>query len=133
MSDIKFNQFVSKNWGYEKIIVNGQLYCGKILHFVKDRSCSFHYHIKKTETFYISFGKIEVLYQDSETAEELIKQCGELTYLDCHPKREILEKGDSFHIKPFLAHKMIALEDSEIIEFSTQDFSDDSYRLIKGD
>jgi hypothetical protein len=28
---------------------------------------------------------------------------------------------------------MIALEDSELFEFSTQHFEDDSYRIIKGD
>jgi len=28
---------------------------------------------------------------------------------------------------------MIALEDSELFEFSTQHFDEDSYRIIKGD
>ena len=133
MDKFEFDKFVSKGWGYEKVIVNGPLYCGKILHFVKGRSCSAHFHKKKTETFYVSFGKIEVRYmQDNERAEQYIREYGEQHFLDVCAK-EILEKGDYFHLEPFLVHKMTALEDTEIIEFSTTDYEDDSYRLIKGD
>jgi len=32
-----------------------------------------------------------------------------------------------------LRHQMLALEDSELFEFSTQHFEDDSYRIIRGD
>ena len=31
-----------KGWGYELWLVNNEKYCGKILHFEKDRRCSFH-------------------------------------------------------------------------------------------
>lgn len=41
--------------------------------------------------------------------------------------------GDSFHVYTGLRHQMIALEDSELFEFSTQHFEDDSYRIQKGD
>jgi ribosomal protein L16 Arg81 hydroxylase len=45
----------------------------------------------------------------------------------------ILSKGDVFHIPVLLAHQMIALEDTEMFEFSTQHFDEDSYRIQKGD
>jgi quercetin dioxygenase-like cupin family protein len=45
----------------------------------------------------------------------------------------ILNAGDSFHIYTGLKHQMIALEDCELFEFSTQHFEDDSYRIVKGD
>lgn len=45
----------------------------------------------------------------------------------------ILNPGDSFHVYVGLKHQMIALEDSELFEFSTQHFEDDSYRIEKGD
>ena len=45
----------------------------------------------------------------------------------------ILNAGDSFHVYTGLKHQMIALEDCELFEFSTQHFEDDSYRIIKGD
>ena len=46
-------KLVPKGWGYEKWIVNSPLYCGKILWFCKDKKCSWHYHKKKDEVFYI--------------------------------------------------------------------------------
>ena len=38
---------VKKGWGYENIIVNNDEYCGKILHFYKDKKFSMHYHLLK--------------------------------------------------------------------------------------
>jgi hypothetical protein len=43
--------FVKKGWGSELWLVNGDLYCGKILRFNKGKKCSLHYHKLKTETF----------------------------------------------------------------------------------
>ena len=45
----------------------------------------------------------------------------------------ILEPGQNFHVYRGLRHRMIALEDSELFEFSTEHFDSDSYRVIKGD
>ena len=45
----------------------------------------------------------------------------------------ILNPGDNFHVYRGLRHQMIALENSELFEFSTQHFDSDSYRLVKGD
>ena len=48
-------------------------------------------------------------------------------------KQIILNAGDNFHIYTGLRHQMLALEDSELFEFSTQHFDSDSHRIIKGD
>ncbi len=45
----------------------------------------------------------------------------------------ILERGDNFYIPANRVHQMVALEDTELFEFSTQHFDEDSYRIIKGD
>ena len=45
----------------------------------------------------------------------------------------ILTRGDNFHVYRGLRHQMIALEDTELFEFSTQHFDSDSYRIQKGD
>ena len=45
----------------------------------------------------------------------------------------ILNPGDKFEIPRGLRHQMYAIEDTEMFEFSTQHFDDDSYRVIKGD
>jgi quercetin dioxygenase-like cupin family protein len=48
-------------------------------------------------------------------------------------KERILSRGDNFHVYRGLRHQMIALEDTELFEFSTQHFDEDSYRIEKGD
>lgn len=110
---------VPKGWGYEKWIVNNDRYCGKLLFFNKGKKCSWHYHKIKDEVFYIQSGKIRVLYSMSD---------------DIYAAQEtILNPGDNFHVYTGLRHQMIALEDTELFEFSTQHFDSDSYRIIKGD
>ena len=67
--------FVPKGWGFEKWIVNTKEYCGKLLYFVKDKKCSWHYHKLKDETFYIQSGKILLKYSDGDEmayADEII-------------------------------------------------------------
>ena len=128
---MKFNELVPKTWGYEKVIVNGDMYCGKILHFVKGHSCSMHYHKKKTETFYISYGEILVHHMfDPNIMRGHLANGEDHMFSQC--QQHILKAGDCFHIPPGLVHKMTAQTDAEIIEFSTTDFQDDSYRLIQG-
>lgn len=112
-------KLVPKGWGFEKWIVNNEEYCGKLLYFVKGKKCSWHYHIKKDETFYIQSGKIILKYgedDDMAFAHEIL-----------------LEKGDTFHVYRNLRHQMVALEDTELFEFSTQHFDDDSIRITPGD
>jgi len=113
-SEIKF---VPKGWGFEKWIVNNSEYCGKLLYFVKGKKCSWHYHILKDETFYVQSGKILLKYSESDSP-----------FFE-----KILRPGDIFHVYRGLRHQMIALEDTELFEFSTQHFDEDSYRVIKGD
>ena len=111
--------FVPKGWGFEKWIVNNEEYCGKLLFFLRDKKCSWHYHVLKDEVFYVQSGKILVKFSeddDLETAQEIE-----------------LSKGDNFHVYRGLRHQMIAIEDTELFEFSTQHFDEDSHRIKKGD
>jgi mannose-6-phosphate isomerase-like protein (cupin superfamily) len=76
-------------------------------------------HREKDEVFYLQSGRMIVRYSDKDelhNAEEII-----------------LEPGMNFYVYPGLRHQMEALEDSELFEFSTQHFDEDSYRLVKGD
>ena len=52
---------------------------------------------------------------------------------DSAVEETILTPGDVFEIPPRLAHQMIALEDSELFEFSTEHFEEYSHRIVKGD
>ena len=112
-------KFVPKGWGFERWIVNNQEYCGKLLYFVKGKRCSWHYHILKDEVFYIQSGRILVKYSDSDDI--------------LNAKEKILTRGDNFHVYRGLRHQMIAIEDTELFEFSTTHMDEDSYRIIKGD
>jgi len=119
MSNSLEMNFVPKGWGFEKWIVNNDEYCGKLLYFVKGRKCSWHYHIEKDEVFYVQSGKILVKYSEFDD-------------LGC-ANEAVLEPGDNFHVYRGLRHQMIALQDTELFEFSTPHFDEDSYRLVKGD
>ena len=110
---------VSKGWGFEKWVTNTEKYCGKLLYFTKGKKCSWHYHKIKDEVFYIQSGKLQIYFGETDSLEEA--------------QTIVLEEGDSFHVKQGLRHQMLALEDTEMFEFSTQHFDEDSYRVIKGD
>ena len=110
--------FIPKGWGFEKWIHNSDLYCGKLLYFVKGRKCSWHYHKLKDEVFYVQSGKILVRYSKEDSLDEATEI--------------ILNEGDNFHVDVGLRHQMEAIADTELFEFSTQHFESDSYRLKKG-
>ena len=110
---------VEKGWGHELWIVNKEENCGKLLFFNKGKRCSWHHHKIKDEVFYLQSGKMTVFYSfkdDIGTANKIT-----------------LKPGDNFYVPTNLRHQMIAEEDSELFEFSTQHFDEDSHRIIKGD
>ena len=110
---------VDKGWGWERWVVNNEEYCGKLLFFNNGKRCSWHYHELKDEVFYIQSGKVEVKYSIYDNIERASSR--------------ILEPGDNFHIFRGLRHQIVALEDTELFEFSTQHFDSDSHRIQKGD
>jgi quercetin dioxygenase-like cupin family protein len=89
------------------------------LFFEHGKRCSWHYHKQKDETFYLQSGRILLYYGDNDSLSSA--------------KDLIINPGDKFHVYRGLRHQMIGIEDSELFEFSTQHFEDDSYRVIKGD
>jgi hypothetical protein len=44
-----------------------------------------------------------------------------------------MKAGDKLHVPPGMIHQMQARVDTELFEFSTQHFEDDSYRIERGD
>ena len=53
---------VEKLWGYELWIHNDSQYCGKLLVFEKiGNQFSMHYHVIKTETWYVLTEFIKIL------------------------------------------------------------------------
>jgi mannose-6-phosphate isomerase-like protein (cupin superfamily) len=90
-----------------------------LLWFENGKKCSWHYHKLKKETFFIQSGLIEVSFSYEDSLQKASKI--------------ILLPGDSFEVPVGLRHQMKALKETELFEFSTQHFEDDSYRLEKGD
>lgn len=104
-----------KSWGHEIWIHNDSDYCGKLLTFRKGAHCSMHFHSLKTETMLVAEGSFTIEFIDTDDASRY--------YL-------VLSKGDSVDIPPNTPHKIIGLEDVNVlVEFSTQHFEDDSFRV----
>ncbi len=111
-------RIVKKGWGYELIFHSDDDYCGKILHFNKGGEFSMHYHMEKRESWYLLTGKMIFSFIDPKTAEM---------------KQHAFTEGQTMIINRGMTHKLIAVEETDIIEVSTPDNPDDSYRVMKGD
>ena len=109
---------VPKGWGHEVVIVNNELYCGKILVFKARCKFSMHYHMLKQETWYVNAGMFEFTWIDTEVGKT---------------HKKILNEGDVVTIPVGLPHQLEALQAGEIFEISTEHFDFDSYRIYKGD
>jgi mannose-6-phosphate isomerase len=106
-SVINRGQVVEKPWGYEIIWAHTDRYVGKILHINKGESLSYQYHVVKDETIRLLSGALEM---DIETGGERLKVQ--------------LSPGDSLHIVPQMKHRMIAIEDCDVVEVSTPELED---------
>ncbi len=140
-------EFVKKGWGFEKWLVNKPEYCGKILFFAKGKKCSWHFHYKKDEVFYLQSGRLYVRYTTVEQFRTLEREMNwnKFEHMTESQKKEfrqltfdasqgvILEPGDCFDIPPGTIHQMTGSLDSYLFEFSTEHFDEDSIRVIKGD
>lgn len=74
-----------------------------------------HYHQEKEEIFYIFSGKIKAKFVDMETNER-----GE----------SILEEGDKIRTKPLCGHIFHGLEDTVVVEYSSQFYDmEDNYKI----
>jgi len=99
---------VEKPWGYELVWARTDRYVGKILHICRGEALSFQYHRVKDETIYVLSGVLDL--QICREGEE---------------RRTLhLREGDGYHIAPRLRHRMIAVEDCDVLEASTPELDD---------
>lgn len=98
---------VDKPWGYELIWAHTSRYVGKILHINKGHRLSYQYHNIKDETIRLLSGRLDV-----ETEENGFRKI--LT----------LKAGEALHIVPLMRHRMIAIEDCDVLEVSTPELDD---------
>jgi mannose-6-phosphate isomerase len=121
--------FVSKPWGYEKIIHNDKLYCGKQLFVAKDQYTSWHYHKTKHKTLFVESGYLVV-----RVAENIPDR--EIALRELYDLQDILRvgilPGEAYEIKPGTRHRLTAISDCVIFEFSTEHREEDTVRILSG-
>ena len=99
---------VEKPWGYELHWARTERYVGKILHIKAGEALSLQYHRIKDETIMVLSGRMQLVYfADGE-----------------QPKSRELAPREPFHVTPGLRHRMIAIEDTDVLEVSTTELDD---------
>ena len=118
-------EVIKKVWGRERVIVNNELYCGKILEIDCGGVSSLHYHPKKDETFYVLEGECVVLVGFLAPSYE--------TPILLNMAERAMLKGDTIRIGRHTAHRFYCTldmkEGCKIIEFSTSHSDEDVVRL----
>ena len=107
-----------KGWGRELWLHNSEKYAFKVLEFKKGRRSSLHFHMKKTETWFVESGGFNVTFVDGTTAER---------------RKLTVTQGAVLHIPAGVPHQVECFMTGRIFEASTEHFDTDSYRLEKGD
>jgi mannose-6-phosphate isomerase len=103
---------VDKPWGYEHIYAVTPEYCGKLLFVRAGEALSLQLHRRKDETIYVHSGRAR--FEIGASADELAS--------------EVVGPGTSFHIAAGVVHRLLALEDTLLLEVSTP-YLDDVVRL----
>ena len=99
---------IDKPWGWELIWAETESYVGKLLFVRAGESLSLQYHEVKDESW---------LVQEGRATLELGEVGGELEALE-------IAKGDAFRFRPRTVHRVTALEDTLVIEVSTNHLAD---------
>ena len=104
----EFPRRVDKPWGYELIWADTEAYVGKLLHVNAGEALSVQYHEQKDETLYLLAGRVRLW------AAPLGQELEEIDF----------QRGQSFRVRPRTVHRMIAVEDSDVLEASTPHLDD---------
>jgi mannose-6-phosphate isomerase-like protein (cupin superfamily) len=99
---------VEKPWGWELVWAEAEDYVGKLLFVKAGESLSLQYHEVKDESW---------LVQEGRATLELGEVGGELESIEIGP-------GDAFRYRPRTVHRVTAIEDTLVIEVSTNQLSD---------
>jgi mannose-6-phosphate isomerase-like protein (cupin superfamily) len=100
--------YIEKPWGHELVWARTDRYVGKILHIKAGESLSLQYHRVKDETIMVLRGHLVLEhYRDGEP-----------------PSKTELGPQQPFHIPTGLRHRMIATEETEVLEVSTPELDD---------
>jgi mannose-6-phosphate isomerase-like protein (cupin superfamily) len=99
---------VEKPWGWELLWAEAEEYVGKLLFVKAGESLSLQYHEVKDEAWLVQEGRARL---------ELGDLGGALETLEIAP-------GDAYHFRPRTVHRVTAIEDTLVIEVSTNHLDD---------
>ena len=99
---------VDKPWGWELVWAEAGDYVGKLLFVRAGESLSLQYHEVKDESWLVQEGRARL---------ELGEVGGELETLEIAP-------GDAYRLRPGTVHRMTAVEDTLVVEVSTNHLTD---------
>jgi mannose-6-phosphate isomerase len=99
---------VDKPWGYELIYAVTPEYCGKLLFVRAGEALSLQLHRRKDETIYVHSGRAR--FEIGESKDQL--------------DSEVVGPEECFHIRPGVLHRLLALEDTLLLEVSTPHLDD---------
>jgi len=99
---------VEKPWGWELVWAEAGDYVGKLLFVRAGESLSLQYHEVKDESWLVQEGRARL---------ELGEVGGELETFEIAP-------GDAYRLRPRTVHRMTAVEDTLVVEVSTNHLTD---------
>lgn len=129
MIDRPVVDMISKHWGFEKIIINSDKYCGKLLYLVKNKHTSLHYHKTKEETLYVHSGKLKVCCSEETNDTKKIILSSSVNPFE-NMEQITLNAGDAIRIFPMHIHQIYAVEDTKLYEFSNAYDTDDAIKIM---
>jgi mannose-6-phosphate isomerase len=100
---------VEKPWGYELIWAENEHYVGKLLFVKAGESLSLQFHRVKDESWLVQGGRAKL--ELGSAGETMLKV-------------EVIGPGATFRFRPGTVHRVTALEDTTIIEVSTNHLDD---------
>ena len=100
---------VEKPWGYELVWAESDHYVGKILFVKAGASLSLQFHRVKDESWLVQEGRAKL--ELGSAGDAVLKE-------------EVIGAGATFRFRPGTVHRVTALEDTTIVEVSTNHLDD---------
>jgi mannose-6-phosphate isomerase len=100
---------VEKPWGYELIWAEADHYVGKVLFVKAGESLSQQFHRVKDESWLVQEGRAKL--ELGSAGDPVLKE-------------EVIGAGATFRFRPGTVHRVTALEDTTIVEVSTNHLDD---------
>jgi mannose-6-phosphate isomerase len=100
---------VEKPWGYELIWAETDTYVGKVLFVKAGESLSLQFHRVKDESWLVQQGRAKI--ELGSAGDAMLAQ-------------EVIGAGATFRFRPGTVHRVTALEDTTIVEVSTNHLDD---------